>query len=100
MGEGWWRDSQGVWDGHIHTAMFKMDNKQGPTVQHMELCSVLCGSLDGTEVWERMDTWICMTESLCCSPETITTLFANHLYPDKKFKKTQQVILWVLTNTF
>ena len=20
------RDSQGVWDGHVHTALFKMDN--------------------------------------------------------------------------
>ena len=23
---------------HVHTAMFKMDNQQGPTVQHRELC--------------------------------------------------------------
>ena len=28
-----------------------MDNKQGPTVEHRELCSMLCGSLDGREVW-------------------------------------------------
>ena len=26
------RDSQGVWDGHIHIALFKMDNQQGPTI--------------------------------------------------------------------
>ena len=52
------RDSQGVWDGHVHTAIFKMDNQQGPTVQHRELCSVLCGSLDGRGVWGRMDTRI------------------------------------------
>ena len=26
------RDSQGVWDWHVHTAVFKMDNQQGPTV--------------------------------------------------------------------
>ena len=26
------------------------------------------------EVWGRMDTCICMTESLCYSPETITAL--------------------------
>ena len=38
MGE---RDNYGVWDGHVHTAIFKMDNQQGPTVQHMELCSML-----------------------------------------------------------
>ena len=23
----------GVWDGHVHTAVFKMDNLQGPTAQ-------------------------------------------------------------------
>ena len=28
---------QGVWDLHVHTAIFKMDNQQGPVVQHMEL---------------------------------------------------------------
>ena len=33
------RNSQGVWDGHVHTAIFKMDNQQGPPVQHRELCS-------------------------------------------------------------
>ena len=26
------RDSQGVWNEHVHTAMFKMDNQQGPIV--------------------------------------------------------------------
>ena len=29
------RDSQGVWDGHVHTTLFKMGNR--PTVQHMKL---------------------------------------------------------------
>ena len=28
-----------------------MDNQQGPSVQHSELCSVLCGGLDGRGVW-------------------------------------------------
>ena len=41
---------------NIHTAVFKMDNQQGPTVWHMELCSMLCGSLDGRGVCGRMDT--------------------------------------------
>ena len=31
--------------------------------------STFCGSLDGREVWGRMDTCIYMAESLCCSPE-------------------------------
>ena len=26
------RDSEGVWGGHEHAAIFKMDNQQGPTV--------------------------------------------------------------------
>ena len=65
------RESLGVWYGHGHTAVFKMDHQQGPAVEHRELCSVLCGSLDGRGVWRRMDTCICMAESLCCSPETI-----------------------------
>ena len=43
------RDSYGVWDGHVHTAIFKMDNQQGPTVQRMELYLMLCGSLDERE---------------------------------------------------
>ena len=65
------RDSQGVWDGHGHTAVFNMENQQGPAGQHMELCSVSGGSLDGRGVWGSMDTCVCLAESLCCSPKTI-----------------------------
>ena len=38
----------------------------------MELCSVLCGSLDGRGVWRRMGRCICMTDSLYHPPKTIT----------------------------
>ena len=68
------RDGQGVWNARVHTTVFKMDNQQGPTVEHRELCSVLCGSLDGRRVQGRMDTCMCVAEFLCCPPETITTL--------------------------
>ena len=27
-----WGKEQGVWDGHVHTAIFKIDNQQGPAV--------------------------------------------------------------------
>ena len=54
----------------------------------MELCSVLCGSLDGRGVWGRMDTCICMDESLGYSLETITTLLIGYIpIQNKKFKK-------------
>ena len=26
------RDSWGVWEGHVHSAVFKMDNQQGPII--------------------------------------------------------------------
>ena len=34
------------------------------------------------QLWGRMDTCVCMAESLCCSPETITAWFVNQLYPN------------------
>ena len=37
-------------------------------------------------VWGKMDTYICMAESLCCLPETITTITVNQLYPNIKEK--------------
>ena len=52
------RDSQGVWDGHGHTAVFNMEIQQEAGVQNRELCSVSCGSLDGRGVWGRMDTYM------------------------------------------
>ena len=61
--------------------------QQGPTVQCREFCSKLCGSLDGRGVLGKMDTCICMAESLHCSPETITTLLTGYtLIQNKKFK--------------
>ena len=74
------RKSQGLWEGHVHTAIWitnkevKMDNQQGPTIQHIEFCSAFCASLDGRRIWGRMDTCICMSKSFHCSSETITTL--------------------------
>ena len=56
------RESQGVWDGHGHTALFIMENQQGPAGQHRGLCSLLCNNLmvprgedggrDGQGVWD------------------------------------------------
>ena len=71
-----------------------MDNQQGPTIQHRELCSMLCGSLDWMGVWGRMDTRTCMAESLCCPPETITTLLISYTpMKNKKFFLKEKVFL-------
>ena len=75
------RNSQGVWDGRVHTALFKMDNQQGPTVQCIELCSVLCGSLEGREVWGEI-------ANPFKSTEIITTLFIGYTpLQNKELKK-------------
>ena len=65
-------------DRRLNTVVFTTDNEQGPTVEHRELCSLSHGSLDGRGVWERMDICICMAESLCCLPETMTTLLIRY----------------------
>ena len=89
------RDSQGVWDERVHNAIFKVDNQQGPTVQHMELCSVLCGSPDGRGVQGRMDTCTCIAESLCCPPKTIITLLISYTpTQNKKVFKNQQADIY------
>ena len=48
--------------------------QQGPTVYHRELCSILCGSVDGKGIEWNMDT----CKSLGCSPETITILLIGY----------------------
>ena len=62
----------------------------------IELCSMLCGSLDGKGVGGRMGICIYMAESLHCSPETITTLLIGYTsVQNKKFKKKANTI-WCL----
>ena len=39
---------------------------------------MLCSSLDARGVLGKMDTRMCMAESLCCPPETITTLLISY----------------------
>ena len=55
-----------VWDGHGHTAVFNVENQQGPAAQLRELCSMSRGSRDGRGVWGRMDISPCMAESENC----------------------------------
>ena len=44
----------------VQTAVFKMDNQEGPTVQQMELCSLFCAAWMGEELGEtgRMCVWL------------------------------------------
>ena len=56
----------------------------------MELCSMICGSLDEREVWGRLETCICMAEFLHCSPETITALLIGSTPTENKKIKLQK----------
>ena len=68
------RDSLGVWDGQVHTALFQMGNQQGPTIQHRQLCSGSCGSLDGREFdGERTQVYVRLS-SLAVHLELTTLL--------------------------
>ena len=55
------RASLGVWDGHVHTAVLKVNNQQGLTVLHRGLCSMLCGCPDGRKPggeWIPVYVWL------------------------------------------
>ena len=54
------------------TLLYLKHNQQGPTVQHRELCSMLCGSLDGRGVggeWIHVYVWL--------SPNTVNQIYSN-----------------------
>ena len=36
--------------GHVHTATFKIDNQQGPSVPHRDICSIFCNNLNGKRI--------------------------------------------------
>ena len=38
-------DKSGAWDEHTHMTTYKIDNQQGPTVQHRELYSIFYDDL-------------------------------------------------------
>ena len=73
----------------MQTAMFKMDNQQGPVLLYSTGNSAqLLGRLDGRGVQGRMDTCVCTAESLRCSPGTLTTLLIGYTpIQNKKLKK-------------
>ena len=40
-------------------------------------------------LWGRMDTWTCVTESLCCSPEAITALLIGSTLKQNNIKESR-----------
>ena len=63
---------------HMHTEVYGMIGLWRPVAGHRELCPIFCDNLCGKQrlcgkrIWKRMD--VCVTKSLFCTAEIITTL--------------------------
>ena len=64
---------------NIHTIKYKIDNQQGPNAEHRELYSIFSDSLYEKGILKRMNICIFITESLCHTLETNTTLQINYI---------------------
>ena len=62
----------------MHTAVFKMDNQQGLLYSTGNSAECYVAARMEKEFGGRMDTCICMAESFCSLPETITTLLLSY----------------------
>ena len=55
-----------------------MDNQQGLLCSTGNSAQCYAAAWIGGWGWERMDTCICVSESIYCPPETITTLLIDY----------------------
>ena len=62
----------------MYTLLYSKWRTKDLLYKHMDLYTVLCASPDGSGVWGRIDTCLCMAESLC-SPETTTALLTDYI---------------------
>ena len=61
------------WHQRVHTALFKINDQQGLTVKHRELCSTSCGSWMREQFYKKL----CMYmdgKSLCSSSVSAATM--------------------------
>ena len=76
MGE---RGRWGVLNWRVNTAIFKIDKTQdqryttGNAVQYSVITQML------KEFEKRIDPYVCITASLCCTPESNITLLINYI---------------------
>ena len=56
-----------------------MDHHQGPAAERGNSAQCHVGGLDGRGDWGKMDMCVCMSEFLCCPPESITTSLVGYI---------------------
>ena len=82
------RDKLRHWDEHIHTTIYKVDNQQGPTIQHRNYTQHSVMIYMGKESEKDID--ICIkryTYNLTALCRTLETNIANQLYSNILLKK-------------
>ena len=67
------REGLGVWGQQKQTIIHRTDKQQGPTAEHSALYTISCDK-PVTEKKIKKNVYTCMTEPLCCTAETTTTL--------------------------
>ena len=60
----------GAWNWQIYTAIFKTEINK--SLLYSIRNAAQHNNLNGKRMWKRIDTWICINASLCCTPETNT----------------------------
>ena len=61
-------------------------------IAHGTLLNVICQPGWERSLGGRIDTCVCMAESLCCSPEIITTLLIGYTPIKSCFKKKKDPV--------
>ena len=74
---GCWGEGTAKDFGMVMYTLLYLKWKTDKNIAHGTLL-MLCASMDGRGVWGKMDTCICMTESLHYSFEAITTLLIGY----------------------
>ena len=62
------RERLGVWDQQMQTSIYRMGKQQGNYIQYPAT------NCNGKAYEREKNIQVCITESLCCTPETNTTL--------------------------
>ena len=56
------RDKSGAWNAYTHTTIYKVDDQQGPTLQHRGLYLRFYDKLCEKRIGKRMNICTCITE--------------------------------------
>ena len=80
------KEQLGSWDRRVHTAHLKWIINKDLLYNTGNSAQSYVAAWTGEEIGGRIGTCICMAESLCCSPGTITALLISYTpIQNKKF---------------